>query len=237
MRDALTLLDAVRAYSNDHQLPSHQLFDTHVCKRLREHHRPQSISTIYSLLEEQDEFTAKEKVDLSPYCYKIDSSAASFDDVLDGLDAHYKQIYTQNSVSKGELIDMIIHGGDAKITRSVARVLNVIDSLALWHIREMEARALADARGHTLAENEDKSDAATVMWQHLSSYNNHADRKKLDARIFTGIRWDRFLEGNTVGMIVAVHPLPPSLYVVDSFAAKHPKLSTGRHVLLRWHCL
>lgn len=147
---------------------------------------------------------------LSPYCYKIEKSIANFDDVLDRLEAHYKQLHARNFASKGELIDTIIRNGVSRTIRSVAKILDVIGSLALWHIREAEARALATERGHTLVSQEDKSNAATQMWELLSSYNSDADRGKLDARIRAGIRWNRFLGREGFGMIVAVYPLPPS---------------------------
>ncbi len=137
--------------------------------------------------------------------------AADFDDVLDGLEAYYKLMHVRNLASKGELIDTIVRSGVSKTIRSVAKILDVIGSLALWHIREVEARALATKRGHKLVSQEDKTDAATEMWQHLSSYNSDADRAKLDERISVGIRWNRFLDGKDVGIIVAVHPLPHSL--------------------------
>ena len=137
--------------------------------------------------------------------------AADFDDVLGGLEAYYKLMHVQNLSSKGELIDTIICGSDPKTIRTVAKILDVIGSLALWHIREEEARALATKRGHSLVSQEDKSDPATAMWQHLSSYNSKADRAKLVERIYTGIRWNRFLYRKDVGMIAAVHPLPRTL--------------------------
>ncbi|KAG0645019.1 hypothetical protein D0Z07_9192 [Hyphodiscus hymeniophilus] len=211
VRDALNLLDAVSAYSINHQLPSDQLFDIDVRKRLQSLHSPKLPSPIHPLLEESNGFTKEEKKTLSPYCYKIENLAADFDDVLDGLEAYYKLMHAQNLTSKGELIDTIIRGGISKATRSVAKILDVVDSLALWHIREVEARALATERGHNLVSQEDKSNAATEMWQYLSSYNSDADRAKLDTRIFAGIRWNRFLDGKDVGMIVAVYPLPHSL--------------------------
>jgi hypothetical protein len=210
LHDALNILDAISAYSINHQLPSDQLFDIDVRKRLQSLY-PKLSSPIYPLLEESDELSENEKKTLSPYCYKIEDSADDFDDVLDGLEAHYKQMNAQNLASKGELIDTIIRGGVSKTIRSVAAILDVIGSLALWHIREVEARILATKRGHKLVNQEDKSNAATEMWQHLSSYNSDADRAKLDARIFAGIRWNRFLDGKEIGMIVTVHKLPPSL--------------------------
>jgi ABC-type cobalamin transport system ATPase subunit len=148
---------------------------------------------------------------LSPYCYKVEDSADDFDDVLGGLEAHYKQMNAQNLASKGELIDTIIRGGVSKTIRSVAGILDVIGSLTLWHIREVEARTLATKRGHKLVSQEDKSNAATEMWQHLRRYNSDADRAKLDARISAGIRWNRFMGSREIGMIVPVHKLPPSL--------------------------
>lgn len=148
---------------------------------------------------------------MSPYCYKIKDSADDFDDVLGGLEAHHKQMSTRTLASKGELIDTIIHSGVFKTIKSITVILDVIGSLAIWHIREVEARTLATTRGHRLVNAEDKSNAATEMWQHLSSYNDNADRKQLDARITAGIRWNRFLGGREIGMIVTVHKLPPSL--------------------------
>lgn len=172
---------------------------------------PKLPSPTFPLLEESDELSQVEKNTLSPYCYKIKDSADDFDDVLGGLEAHHKQMNSKNLDSKGELIDTIIRGGVSKTIRSVAIILDVIGSLAIWHIREVEARNLATRRGHLLANAEDKSNAATEMWQHLSSYNDNADRKQLDARITAGIRWNRFLDGREIGMIVTVHKLPPSL--------------------------
>ncbi|XMA14680.1 hypothetical protein WAI453_007471 [Rhynchosporium graminicola] len=114
----------------------------------------------------------------------------------------------RNTTSKGEVIDTIIRGSDHKTIENVAKILDVIGSLAFWHIREKEARALATKRKHTLVSQEDKSDAATEMWRHLSSYNSKADRAKLDERIKAGNRWNRFLVGKDVGMVAAVYPLP-----------------------------
>ncbi|RDL30223.1 uncharacterized protein BP5553_10501 [Venustampulla echinocandica] len=208
--DALDILDAISAYSINHQLPSNQLFDIDVRKRLQSlYTKPPS--PIYHRLEESDELSKDEKKSLSPYCYKIEVSAGDFDDVLGGLEAHYKQMNAQNLASKGELIDTIIRGGVSKTIRSVAGILDVIGSLALWHIREVEARTLATQRGHKLVSQEDKSNAATEMWQYLSSYNSDADRAKLDARISAGIRWNRFLGRREIGTIVAVYKLPLSL--------------------------
>lgn len=210
MHDALNILHAVSAYSINHQLPSDQLFDIDVRKRLQSIY-PKLQSPIYPLLEELDELSEDEKMTLSPYCYKIEDSAGDFDGVLGGLEAYYKQMNAQNLASKGELIDTIIRGGVSKTIRSVVGILDVIGSLALWHIRELEARTLATERGHKLVSQEDKSNAATEMWQHLSTYNSDADRAKLDARISAGIRWNRFLGRGEIGMVAAVHKLPPSL--------------------------
>jgi hypothetical protein len=65
------------------------------------------------------------------YYYKIENSATDFDDVLDRLKAYYKQIHVQNLTSKGELINTIIRGSVFKTIRSVAKILDIIGSLAL----------------------------------------------------------------------------------------------------------
>ncbi|KAG4427115.1 hypothetical protein IFR05_017402, partial [Cadophora sp. M221] len=176
VRDALNLLDAVYTYSINHQLPSDQLFDKNVRERLQSLHSPKLPNPIHSLLEESDGLSKEEKKTLSPYCYKIENVAADFDDVLCGLEAYYKLMHVQNLTSKGELIDAIICGSNPKTIRIVAKILDVIGSLALWHIREEEARALATKRGHSLVSQEDKSDAAIEMWQHLSSYNSKGQK-------------------------------------------------------------
>ncbi|TVY93986.1 hypothetical protein LAWI1_G003145 [Lachnellula willkommii] len=210
LHNALNILDAISVYSINHRLSSDQLFDIDVRKRLQSL-CPKLPSPIYFLLKESVELSEDEKNTLSPYCYKIEDSADDFDDVLGGLEAYYKQMNAQNLASKGELIDTIIRGGVSKTIRAVAGILDVIGSLALWHIREVEARTLATKRGHKLGSQEDKSNAATEMWQHLSGYNSNADRAKLDARITAGIRWNKFLGRSEIGMIVTVHKLPPSL--------------------------
>lgn len=210
MHDALNILDAISAYSISHRLPSEQLFDLDVRKRLQSLY-PKVPSPIYHRLEASDQLSEDEKKTLSPYCYKINDSANEFDNVSSGLEAYYKQMNAQNMASKGELIDAIIRGGVSKTIKSVARILDVIGSLALWYIREAEARTLATKRGHELVSHEDKSNAATEMWRYLSTYNRDADRVKLDARISAGIRWNRFLGEREIGLIIAVHKLPPSL--------------------------
>lgn len=65
------------------------------------------------------------------YYYKIENSATDFDDVLDRLEAYYKQIHVQNLTSKGELINIIIRGSVFKTIKSVAKILDIIGSLAL----------------------------------------------------------------------------------------------------------
>ena len=131
--------------------------------------------------------------------------------MLDRLEAYHKQMSTRNLASKGELINTIIYSGVSKTIRSIIIILDVISSLAIWHIREVEARNLATKRGYQLANTKDKSDAATEMWQDLSSYNNSVDRKQLDARITAGIRWNEFLGRREIGIIIIVYKLPPSL--------------------------
>jgi hypothetical protein len=193
LHDALNILDAIAAYSINHRLSCDHLLDIRVRKRLQSLY-PKVSSPIHPLLRESDELTDDEKKILSPYCHKIEDSTGDFDDVLGGLEAYYKQMNAQNLAGKGEHIDNIIRGGVSKTIKSVAGILDVIGSLALWCIREEEARTLATERGHMLVSQEDKSNAATEMWQYLSGYNSDADRAKLDARISAGIRCGHSVE-------------------------------------------
>jgi hypothetical protein len=85
---------------------------------------------------------------------------------LGGLEADYKQVNPQDR--KRELIDTIMRSRVSKTVRaSVPGILDVIGRLALWHIREVEARALATEREHVHISQEDKSNAATVLQSNI----------------------------------------------------------------------
>jgi hypothetical protein len=172
---------------------------------------PSESPTTYPLLQQTEGLSQHEIRTLSPYCYRIEAST-DFEDVLNGLKAYCKMMNAQSLANKGELLDSILCSGLSETVRSsVAKVLDVIGSLAIWHIRDIEARTLATKRGHAGITKEDKSNATTKMWEYLCDYNSSVNRANLDQRIFAGIRWNRFLGNKKLGTIVAVYSLPPSL--------------------------
>lgn len=213
---------------------STELFDDNVRKQLQSLYPKADSRPIYPLLNEWHELSENDKKALSPHCYKFDESAKGFDDVLDGLEAYYKQMDARYLVDKGEIIDAIVHSDVPKNVRSsLNRVLDVIGSLTLISIRDLEAQALATSRGHELASTEDKSNAASQMWDYLYKYNDHASRDKLDTKLEKGNRWKRYLGGisilskkdtagrtsttvctiRPIGAIVVGHKVSPGLYV------------------------
>jgi len=216
LREALSTLDAVAAFATRHRLSIDQLYEADISKRLRVLQSPKSLPPIHPLLAT---ITDKNKKSLSACCYKIQESEDDFDNVLKGLQAYYRQKTAGNRTSKGEVIDSIICSGEPKNLKAVGKVLWVIGSLALLRIRDADARAVATQRGHKSIAQGDKTTAADGMWEVLHSYNPKAERTTLDERINAGIRWDTFLSGKEIGIIVAVHKLPSSLLVFYPGAA------------------
>ncbi|KAL5353535.1 hypothetical protein ACLOAV_001572 [Pseudogymnoascus australis] len=210
LADALKLLDAVSTSTY-----SRELFDSIIRQRIESIYRKEVQFAPYTLLQEP-QFKLKEDdiIKLSPYCHKLEA-LAGFDDVLRGLEArrdYEKLLVETRRRSKGQLIDSIVYSGLPKIIRnSVASVLDVIGSLALLRIRDIEARARANLQQHTFVTTEDQGYAAEEMWKCLRIYNSTAEKKWLDERLKVGGRWNKFTENSSVGIIVALCKLPPSL--------------------------
>ncbi|KFY56062.1 hypothetical protein V497_06511 [Pseudogymnoascus sp. VKM F-4516 (FW-969)] len=210
LADALKLLDAVSTSTY-----SRELFDSIIRQRIESIYRKEVQFAPYTLLHEP-QFKLKEDdiIKLSPYCHKLEA-LAGFDDVLRGLEArrdYEKLLVSTRRRSKGQLIDSIVYSGLPKIIRnSVASVLDVIGSLALLRIRDIEARARANLQQHTFVTTEDQGYAAEEMWKCLRIYNSTAEKKWLDERLKVGGRWNKFTENSSVGIIVALCKLPPSL--------------------------
>ncbi|KFY32036.1 hypothetical protein V493_00574 [Pseudogymnoascus sp. VKM F-4281 (FW-2241)] len=210
LADALKLIDAVSTSTY-----SRELFDGIIRQRIESIYRKEVQFAPYTLLQEpQWKLKEDDIIKLSPYCHKLEA-LAGFDDVLRGLEArrdYEKLLVDTRRRSKGQLIDSIVYSGLPKLIRnSVASVLDVIGSLALLRIRGIEARVRADLQQHTFVTTEDQGYAAEEMWKCLRIYNSTAEKKWLDERLKVAGRWNKFTENNSVGIIVALCKLPPSL--------------------------
>ncbi|CZS92450.1 uncharacterized protein RAG0_02998 [Rhynchosporium agropyri] len=112
------------------ELPSDSLFSNDVRKRLQSLQFPKRLGPIHPLLDKLDGITENEKNTLSPYYYRIENLAGGSNEVLSGLEAHYKLMQVRNTTSKGEVIDTIIRGSDHKTFKNIAKILDIIGSLA-----------------------------------------------------------------------------------------------------------
>ncbi|CZT08022.1 uncharacterized protein RAG0_13257 [Rhynchosporium agropyri] len=130
LSNSLNLLDCIYAYSIAYQLPSDTLFDKNVRKRLQSLYSPKLPGSIHLLLDKLDGVTDEEKKTLSLYYYKIENLAGGSDEVISGLEAYCKLMQVRNTTSKGEVIDIIIRCSDHKTIENVAKILDIISSLA-----------------------------------------------------------------------------------------------------------
>ena len=208
MAEALKVIDEVSSYALKHRF--YIEYDGDVLKRLQDLKPRKPSPPIHHLLETSAD---KDKAILSHYCHKIEKSKGTFKSVLRGLEAHYKQINTRDSHSKGKIIDSIIRSGNPENLKAVGKVLWVIGSLALLYIRDEDARTIATWREHISVASEDTAAAADGMWKALRKYNGEATRKSLTERMNAAVRWDKFLEGKEVGTVVVLHILSPTLQV------------------------
>jgi hypothetical protein len=158
---ALNLIEAVSTSFGE-------LLDNSIRKRINSLCRQQVQFSPYALLQEprlglKDDDIKK----LSPYCHKLEAFA-DFDDVLAGLEAQlkYENVLLDKSQgsTKGQLINSILSNGPSRAVRnSIASVLDVIGSLALLRIREIEAQAQADLQHHTFITTEDCGSFSAVI--------------------------------------------------------------------------
>jgi hypothetical protein len=96
-------------------------------------------------------------------------------------------------------------------TTSIAKVLAVIDTIALLRIRDIEAKKIADHRESRGITTEDKSAAANAIFDILRRESPDADRNKLQLRIEEGNRWITLIGKGELGIVAMAYSLPPAM--------------------------